>query len=155
SLFVPCRSRKIKSSQPARKALDMRSVSTWFYITAALLLFAVLTIAGCSVNATPAPSPAVKVMTEGGHGTGVSIGNGIILTAEHVVGDNKTVKIKTEAGTVIDADVLWSSEKYDIAYVRAIDAADIGTANLACREPRLGEEITIRGNPSNQEFITV
>jgi len=120
----------------------------------ALLCVAFISLVAAKPSASPT-SPVVKVMTENGHGTGVSIGNSIILTADHVVGDEKTVKLKTEAGNIIEGEVLWTSEKYDIAYVRAKGTEGIGSARLSCREPRLGEEITIRGNPSNQEFITV
>src|SRR5690606_41114688 len=131
--------------------LDMRSVSTWFYITAALLLFAVLTIAGCSVQTSLNPSPVVKVTNSTGHGSGVGVGDGIIVTAAHVVGEDKSVKVKSETGEIYDGEVLWASEAYDIAFVRVKDAPTIGKAPIVCREPIPGEEITIRGNPRSEE----
>lgn len=96
----------------------------------------------------------VKIYAERGHGSAVHIGNGYYLTAAHVTGDRKEMKIKTALGDEGTASVLWASKQYDIALVKSGDPLLIGTANLDCRELENGEAIWLKGNPLNLEFIT-
>ena len=96
----------------------------------------------------------VMVSDEGGHGSGVHIGNGYILTAAHVVEDNKTMTImdsdrKTQPGTV-----LWKNTVYDVALIRVKDTSNLGRSKLSC-EPKfeVGEQIEAVGNPVNLQWV--
>ncbi|MBB2818976.1 UNVERIFIED_ORG: serine protease Do [Rhizobium esperanzae] len=112
------------------------------------------TITNTIVQAPPTTSEdsAIKISVGDGLGSGVHIGGGNILTAAHVVGDQKTVKIKTLAGTEDDAIVLWANKDYDVALIHT-DGNVAGSSELDCREPRFGEQLQAIGNPLGMEFI--
>lgn len=95
----------------------------------------------------------VKVILKNGHGSGVSIGNGYVLTAAHVVQDSKTATLKTKDGRNMEAAVLWSNKEYDIALLR-FEGAQIDAASLDCRVAQLGDTIISYGNPLNVEFAS-
>jgi serine protease Do len=96
----------------------------------------------------------VKVLVGEGHGSGVNIGEGKILTAAHVVGDGKTAKIKTSDGKELDASVVWSNKDYDVAMLQS-DPLTLGRGSaLDCREPVVGELIQSAGNPIMLEFVS-
>jgi S1-C subfamily serine protease len=88
---------------------------------------------------------AVKVLVSkdlsAGHGSGVVLKGGYILTAAHVVAGADTVMIN---GTV--AQVLWYNESRDIALLRA-PLGKHPTREIACRAPIVGEEIWASGFP--------
>lgn len=96
----------------------------------------------------------VKVLVGEGHGSGVHTGNRYIVTAAHVVGQAATVKVKTSQNTVIDADVLWTNEKQDIALLRAKELPGVDVSRIACDDPKIGQTIIAVGNPGPLEFIT-
>ena len=102
--------------------------------------------------APPLASSVVKVLPGKGHGSGVHIGNGYILTAAHVVDGAKSLKIRTSDGKDRDATVLWSSKEYDIAAIRTAEAG-IAVSNLDCRTAEAGEVIRASGNPIVLEFV--
>jgi S1-C subfamily serine protease len=128
------------------------------YLGAIIALFAGLLY---WLISSPAPaSPAhgtettvVKVILKNGHGSGVHVGGGYILTAAHVVQNNKTATLKTKDGNTRQADVLWSNADYDIALLRTKDTT-LDAATLDCRVARLGDAITSYGNPMNVEFAS-
>lgn len=95
----------------------------------------------------------VKVVLENGHGSGVSLGNGYILTAAHVVNDAKTATLKTKDGKTRQAAVLWANTEYDIALLRSQDG-NMDAASLDCRVAQLGDTIISYGNPLNVEFAS-
>lgn len=93
--------------------------------------------------------------TGNGVGSGVYIGNGMILTAAHVLGGATTVKVKSDVGDVQQADVLWVNLAYDIAAIAPTNPGRFRAANLACREAGVGERIAAAGNPAGIEFVTM
>lgn len=96
--------------------------------------------------------PTVKIVKTNGHGSATNIGNGYFITAAHVVGSDVNVDIKTSSGATSQAEVIWSSTKYDVALMRsAIEG--VGIADLECRTPQRGESIRLSGNPINLEYI--
>lgn len=95
----------------------------------------------------------VKITLEGGHGSGVHIGNGYILTAAHVVKDAKTAMLKTKDGKIRQATILWANKEYDIALLRSEDTK-MDAAALDCRLAQAGDSITSYGNPLNVEFAS-
>lgn len=97
--------------------------------------------------------PVVRVMVGNGHGSGVHIGNGYVLTAEHVVARSLKapkdkplpVAIRADDGSEVTGQVLWASAQYDVALVKVHSAA--GAADLACRPLVIGETVMAYGNP--------
>jgi len=105
-------------------------------------------------KAEPAQNLSVlRVETEGGHGSAVSIGNGLAITAAHVIEGREKVKIITESGHESDAKVVWIAKDYDIALLETVDADyDAGTAKLNCSDAKAGTAIRAVGNPGDLEF---
>lgn len=101
--------------------------------------------------ATPLPGSTVKIVMEQGHGSGVHIGNGYIVTAAHVVGD-KTPRIKLDDGSDQEAVVMWTNKAHDIALLRT--ASTMGASALDCRVAANGEHVTAKGNPTVLEFVS-
>lgn len=122
-------------------------------ITAAILI--IIGIAWLSpISPADTATPAGSVVFLGdarGHGSGVHIGNGYILTAAHVVRDETTMDVTTDTGETVKGTVLWANKAHDVAMVRA--EVDAKASHLSCREPTAGEEIVIAGNPNDQKFI--
>lgn len=113
----------------------------------AILLLALLVACSSSER----PDSTLKIITDTGHGSGVSIGKGYILSAAHVVKDAKTITIKTKAGAVHPVKVLWVNEAKDIALLHT--GAKLPSSPLSCREVKPGEHITASGNPVDMEFL--
>jgi S1-C subfamily serine protease len=97
-------------------------------------------------------APVLKVLVNGGHGTGVHIGNGYIITAAHVVKDAHTLSVKRFGGESEDAEVLWANAAYDVALMRMKGRGP--QAPLFCdRAPSIGDNVVAVGNPGPLEFI--
>lgn len=118
-----------------------------------LLIASLLFLTACASQ--PQLNSSVLVGANQGHGTGVHIGAGKVLTAAHVIGDAKTVVIKTENGLVREGRVVWSNSEKEIALIQLKHFDDIAKEPLACRDPVLGERISALGNPITEEFVTV
>jgi S1-C subfamily serine protease len=104
--------------------------------------------------AAPATEAAtVKVVLPKGHGSGVHIGNGFVLTAAHVAGDASTVELKSKDGKKRQADVLWINKAYDIALLRTSPEM-LPAARLSCETVKAGTAIEVIGNPLSVEFVT-
>ena len=120
-------------------------------ITAALL-------AGCATTPSTIllqPTPVVKVVVGDGHGSGAYIGNGIVITAAHVVLDVKTVQLISERNLVQTGTVLWANTDYDIAAIKVSNASQYLAAHLVCRSPKVGEALTAAGSPMDQDFLYI
>jgi S1-C subfamily serine protease len=103
-------------------------------------------------------SSTVKVIVgDRGHGSGVYIGSGLVVTAAHVVAnlkDNK-ITIKTESGNLLkEAELLWVNTARDIAVIKPKGTIGLKAAKLNCGTPALGDNIMARGNPGPMEFFT-
>lgn len=99
----------------------------------------------------PAIAATVKVATATGHGSGVHIGQGLILTAAHVVADHDTATVKTTDDTR-GAEILWASSTYDVALLSTSDI-DLQSMTLSCDTPPIGAQVTAYGNPLGMEFV--
>lgn len=135
----------------------MKRRLTWAAATAiaAALAYALVFGFGGSPAARSLAGSTVKVIVGDGHGSGVHIGNGYIVTAAHVVRDKDQVKIKADDGGTVTAPVLWRNRNYDIALVRLAPkaAARLDVADLSCRVPAVGESVEAFGNPNDVEFL--
>lgn len=108
--------------------------------------------------ATPTATghPTVKIVLEKGHGSGVYIGENLILTAAHVVDAAKDgkIKVKTEGGNILPGEVLWMSKARDVALIRVSGTFGLSPAVLSCVAPKVGDAIQARGNPLSVEFFS-
>ena len=133
--------------------------------TARRLLYAAsiaAVLAGCATSvasggAAPTTSMVkIEAMDGSSHGSGVSIGGGMFLTAAHVVEGQKSVALHNEFGVVLAANVLWVNAEYDIAALRMVGDADRPFAvesALDCRTPLIGESVMAAGNPGAEDGI--
>jgi S1-C subfamily serine protease len=97
---------------------------------------------------------AVKVMVGAfAHGSGVHIGNGLFLTAAHVVQGAEPIRLKTDRGWTVPAERLCANADYDAALLRVAGLKGIAAAPLSCLAPAVGDAIHIVGNPANMEFV--
>lgn len=122
--------------------------------TALLVIWGVTAYTADTVRVAPRDS-TVKIEIVGqGHGSGTHIGNGIIITASHVVEDGGEFKVITADGQVMPAEVLWFNKARDIAAVKVTDTSHMGTSHVDCRTPTVGEHLTFEGNPLSLNFQT-
>lgn len=131
-------------------------------------------LAGCAPTDSTIKAPAqgragsaIRIETPIGLGSGVYIGNDVVITAAHVVGnapadivDGKptglpVVTLRSDIGDAQRGEVLWVNKQYDIAAVRPADSRKFTEAALLCRAPVVGEPLTAAGNPFGLQFITV
>lgn len=93
------------------------------------------------------------VETSEGHGSGFLItSNGYIITNHHVVGDDKSVKVRFSQGFTLDADVVKVNADFDLALLKAqvdeMPALTIGSDSSLL----VGEEIFAIGTPLDKEL---
>ncbi len=97
-----------------------------------------------------AKSSVVRIETTLGHGSGVFISpDGFVLTAAHVVGQARKVKVVLEDESVLDAVVTRTSIESDVALVRV----SVGTTPclpLATERAGSGTDLFIVGSPIDE-----
>jgi S1-C subfamily serine protease len=90
---------------------------------------------------------AVKVVVKGargsGHGSGVILKDGYVLTAAHVVADKDGERKITVNGA--EALILWASEPHDVALLQVQVQAP--KRELSCRDLDIGERLWTSGYP--------
>ncbi|MBZ9973531.1 serine protease [Mesorhizobium sp. BR1-1-12] len=135
-------------------------------LAATLLAASALCVGGCATGIQSGAKPAgssVRIELPASLGSGVYIGNGVIITAAHVVADAPrpadgglpTVRLISDQGDVQDGEVLWLNKDYDIAAVRPKNARRFLEADLACRDVVVGEPLVAEGNPVGVQFISM
>lgn len=129
----------------------MRSIAVAVLAMIALLVGAFAYTPAFTSAAPILPGSTVKIVMEQGHGSGVHIGNGYVITAAHVVGD-KAPTIKLDDGSEQDAEVMWTNKAHDIALLRT--ASTMSASSLDCRVAANGEHVTAEGNPTVLEFVS-
>ncbi|WP_174020386.1 S1C family serine protease [Agrobacterium fabrum] len=126
------------------------------FLVALFLVVAATSAAAYALLPPPASaateSATVKIQVNDGHGSGVHIGNGFIVTAAHVVGDAKDVQVKAKGGEFRKADVLWINKAHDIALLRT-SPDGMGSAHMSCVAAKAGSPIVAYGNPLAIEFV--
>lgn len=133
------------------------------------LLIAVGVVAGCWFWAAPAatavrtwisPPPlamsAVKLTAPFWTGSGVYLGDGFIITAGHVTDGLKNISVLMSDGKKATGEVLWTNTLdgggYDVSlvYAKGLPAA---SAKLSCRPTKVGDHVSIVGNPNILTFL--
>lgn len=95
---------------------------------------------------------AVLIRRPNGMGSGFYIGNGLVVTAAHVVSGAQTVSIKTEDGRVSSARVVAIDEARDVAIMRT-GRRGMLAAEVDCGAVPVGTPIVSYGNPLGLEFV--
>lgn len=91
-------------------------------------------------------------------GMGMSVGSGVaiaddgyIITNEHVVSGNKSVKIYLADKTLKNAELIWSNPSLDIAVLKAeVNLPYLQTAPLS--DVRVGDDVIAIGTPLSLQF---
>ena len=83
-----------------------------------------------------------------GQGSGFFVSaDGYIVTNHHVVDKAVKVEIVTDTGATLDAKVIGSDAKTDLALLKVDGRADFPFVELADGKPRVGEWVVAMGNP--------
>jgi len=96
---------------------------------------------------------ALYIQTSTGHGSGVHIGNGYIITAQHVIGADKasTILVKTDDGRILSPEIMWANQDADVALLH-VAGDGIAVRQIECRDPKVGDIITTYGSPLDLTF---
>ena len=137
----------------------MRVVYALYTITVLAILAAVGTLVHINTSTPAKPfaqmaTPTVKVQYRfGGHGSGFHIGNGYIVTAQHVLRPDakEPLTIRDSNKRVRPAEVLWSNTTYDIALLRVENPGDLMVARMSCDVPERGTHVRSNGYPLDTE----
>src|SRR5215203_4793525 len=83
-----------------------------------------------------------------GVGSGFLISaDGYVVTNNHVVDGAKTVQVTTEDGRTLDAKVIGSDSKTDVALLKVTEGGNFPFVKLAKTAPRVGDWVVAIGNP--------
>lgn len=89
-----------------------------------------------------------------GHGSGFVVSdNGYIVTNDHVIDEAKTIDVEFNNGIILPAEIISSSERYDIALLK-VRVAGL-TALPIADDPELvrpGDEVFVVGAPGDREL---
>lgn len=91
-----------------------------------------------------------------GIGSGVYVGNGLIVTARHVVRDatGNTMVVIDQAGEHATATVKWVSPTTDVAVLKlSAPLPNLPAVSLDKRVPVVGERLEVVGCPLGQPFV--
>ncbi len=104
-------------------------------------------LAAKPVKISDAVGSVVLVMSDGGHGSGFLVStDGYLLTAQHVVGADKYVKIRWSDGLEGVGEVIRTDKRRDVALIKADSR---GRASLALHRdmPQPGDTVFAIGTP--------
>jgi serine protease Do len=73
--------------------------------------------------------------------------DGFVVTNNHVVQNAKTVTVTTDDGKTVDAKVIGTDPKTDLALLKITEAGDYPFVKLAKETPRIGDWVVAIGNP--------
>ncbi len=93
-----------------------------------------------------APQNSHPMMMGEGSGFFVSA-DGYIVTNNHVVQNAKTVTVTMDNGKTLDAKVIGTDPKTDVALIKVTEAGDYPFVTFAKEMPRIGDWVVAIGNP--------
>jgi serine protease Do len=73
--------------------------------------------------------------------------DGLIVTNNHVVQNAKTVTVTMDNGKTIDAKVIGTDPKTDVAVIKVTESGDYPFVSFAKEMPRIGDWVVAIGNP--------
>jgi serine protease Do len=97
-------------------------------------------------NGNSAPQAKHPMMMGEGSGFFVSA-DGYIVTNNHVVQKAKTVSVTTQDGKTLDAKVVGTDPKTDLALIKVSEAGDYPFVAFSKEQPRIGDWVVAIGNP--------
>ena len=100
-----------------------------------------------------AANASVRVESEIGHGSGVVVAPGLVVTAKHVVDDNKTVKITLANGEVKEGSVAWTTAGADDVALIAVDTSGVTPAPINCDQQPIGTRVFSFGDPLSMRRV--
>jgi S1-C subfamily serine protease len=110
------------------------------------ILLSLIAVLAWTFKAAPAretfAGSVVKVTQPGGHGSGVHIGDGYVLTAAHVLSPFVPPKVIDDGGAVHAVEWFWTAKDYDFALMKMQDAGHgIAVSDLSCAAPEVGSAV--------------
>lgn len=137
----------------------IRKVAGWGFVVGVALLFGLQMVndytSGQSVEQQAADA-TVLVETSTGHGSGVVVANGLVITNAHVVGDDfkKPVLVSRNGENKKQGFVLWKGvEPYDLALVR-VETPGARPAAIDCSPSEVGRSVFAHGHPMRFRNVT-
>lgn len=88
-----------------------------------------------------------------GTGTGFHVGNGIIFTAEHVLGNGKTFNAVDSIGLKHSMKILWRSKNYDVALMKVSGFKSLKRLELDCAKSSVADDVVAKGYPYDLGYI--
>ncbi|HEY5205311.1 MAG TPA: Do family serine endopeptidase, partial [Roseiarcus sp.] len=101
---------------------------------------------GGAPNGSGAPQAKHPMMMGEGSGFFVSA-DGYIVTNNHVVDHAKTVTVTTQDGKTLDAKVVGTDPKTDLALIKVNESGDYPFVAFSKEQPRIGDWVVAIGNP--------
>jgi serine protease Do len=101
---------------------------------------------GEGLNDNGAPKSSHPMMTGEGSGFFVSA-DGYIVTNNHVVQNAKSVTVTMIDGKTLDAKVIGTDPKTDLALIKVTESGDYPFVTFAKELPRIGDWVVAIGNP--------
>ena len=88
----------------------------------------------------------MTVIVGGGHGSGLYIADGLLLTNHHVADRGATVKVRFSSGQEIYGTTIAANARRDVALIKT---EPVGVAGIPIRteDPAVGEDIFVLGSP--------
>lgn len=121
-------------------------------VLASFAFMAGLAMHATKLTAAEAPPPFVSVWTDIGEGSGFHIGDGVFLTADHVVGFSSNIVLVAEGGAKRQARLLWRNDEHDVALIRIEPKEWVANAHLDCSVPARGTAVVAHGDPMGLYF---
>lgn len=102
-----------------------------------------------SVGFTATEHRVPFIQTPSGHGSGILLKNGLILTAAHVLDDSGSVAVKFGNDKEYPrVEVLWSNKDYDVALLDTGDTKLSSSHKITCDALTVGTKIHAIGHPA-------
>ncbi len=99
-------------------------------------------------------SAVVTVQSGVGSGSGFYIdAGGYLLTNQHVVGDNRYVKVRLATGRDVVGEVLRSDKARDVALLKT-ESVSLRAFALASQAPSVGDAVFVIGSPFGDRFAS-
>ena len=96
----------------------------------------------------------VEIDTDIGVGSGFYIGDGYVITANHVVEGVETGKIITDMGAFRAFTVMWRNEDLDIALILVDEPINLTSIDIDCSPPD-NEAVVMHGLPHGIDFVAI
>lgn len=99
-------------------------------------------------------SVTVKVSADSEHGSGVYLGNGVVLTVKHVADPkNGALTVTFSDGKKVKGIASFTSPDADYALVKISELVNEPVGVLACRDIKAGEPLQVAGYPVDWGFL--